>query len=176
MKKSMIKKLVVLLVVMVVAGGFVFGEDFSDQAPTLDLNGTVAGVFSVAFQAGSTGTFGDSAVAFDIENSAATNLSDLFKVKAMSNANNGFTVTLAYDGVLNADEEGVANDATIDYDLEVGGTLVAKDSSGTAVIMDNNGVTNEEIKSIDLVIDAPTTDYYAAGDYSDTITVTLAAK
>jgi hypothetical protein len=169
----MISKLVVLVVVMVVAGGFAFGETFDNQAPTLDLNGTVAGIFSVEFLAGTAeSTFGDSAVGFEISNDSATELEDLFKVKAVSNANDGFTVTLAYDGVLDADDPGV-NDPTINYELLLDGTSI---DTGSAIIMDIAGVTNETIESIDLAIEAPGTDYYAAGDYTDTVTVTLAAK
>lgn len=149
MKKSMISKLVVLVVVMVVAGGFAFGA--SDDA--LDLSGTVLKFSSIAISA--------ETVSFDIDPVSGVTDTDLATFTVVSNSAYTVTATSANTFVLNED----GGTETISYDLYL------DDAAATTY---SGGVTTNDTVNIGLSIaGASTAEPYKAGTYLDTVTLTI---
>ena len=150
MKKSMISKLVVLLVVMVVAGGFAFGADND----TLALDGTVLKFSSIAISAES--------VAFDIDPVSGVTDAALATFTVVSNSTYDVTATSANSFVLNED----GGTETIAYSLYL---------DDTAATTYSGGVTTGNTVNIGLSIAAASTaEPYKAGTYKDTVTLTIA--
>jgi spore coat protein U-like protein len=151
MKKSMIKKLVVLLVVMVVAGGFAFGAD-----DALDLQGTVLKVSSIDISA--------EEVTFDIDPVSGLTDTDLATFTVVSNAD--YTVTATSSNGFKLNEAG--GNESIAYDLYLDGSKTTKYKGG---------VTTGNTVNIGLSVGAAsTTSPYKAGTYLDTVTLTIENK
>jgi hypothetical protein len=149
MKKSMISKLVVLVVVMVVAGGFVFGDTGS-----VDLSGTVTDFASIEFVNNSLTFQIDPITGYDAS-SVAEKMTD-----AKAVANTAYTVSVTTKEDLVGAEDG----ETISYTVYLNG--VAEDYEGSVTDGFNIpfGIKIEN---------APNGQPYLADTYEGSVTLTI---
>jgi hypothetical protein len=149
MKKSMISKLVVLVVVMVVAGGFAFGATDS-----VDLNGTVTDFASIDFVSNS--------LTFDIDPITGYDASTvaLKMTDAVAVANTNYTVSVSASTALTGQEGG----ETISYDVYLNGST----DSYTGTVTDGQNIP------FGIKIDnAPAGQPYLADTYVGSVTLTI---
>lgn len=160
MKKSLVKKIVVLFVVMIMASGAVFAADLV-LSGTIDQNVS----FSVTPVSGT-------ADALELFASSATAVTDLKVADAVtiSNAANGYKIESfsTYGGKLTS-----SNSDEVTYTAKLGTHTIALDTSA-ALIYSSTAITPSAGLAEDIVI-SYTKDNYPAGTYTDTITFTITA-
>jgi|GEM_PF-752187 len=170
-RKSNTAKILVAVMVLMVAGS---GTAFAATSGTLTLTGTVPSILEISVNAA-----GNTDLDLGID---ASNVK-VATVVERSNKKSGYTVTLESENAVtqNADKGVFSNDdpdvsASLDYTISYGGEQVSL-TDGSAIISNvsektaGSGASNEVAISYN-----GATDFPYEGNYSDTLTFTIAAK
>ncbi len=138
---------------------------FAATSGTLLLKGNVAEILSIDVQESA------NAQALDLIGGEADTL--VADVVEKSNSTTGYTVTLSSANAGKLVNTGLASQ-TVDYTLNYGGQLVDL-SAGNGTYTDNNPGTGQDINK-ELKINITGSNTLAAGDYTDTVTLSIAVN
>lgn len=154
-----------LLKVLTIGSLLSVSSAYAATSGTLLLKGTVAPILSIDVQANA------SATTLDLVNGEPDTV--IANVAEQSNAANGYTVTLSSQNAGQLVNQ-TLNSQVVDYTLTYGGQLYDL-STGDGVFTDGNPGTGQVVNK-DVSINIVGNNTLAAGDYTDTVTFTIAAN